>query len=170
MSSLCILVQRLGRAGRNPSIEARGVYFIENDHFDAARDAKVACKRKREEGRGKAKGNKKCRVESTTTQSQSEAAIMGVVVEDGSSSESDDDSDAEGSGNTVMMPIKKTLPSRAGMSNKAYDLIVMDHFINSASRGHCPRGIMDEYFENNCARKFWSVFQLYISYLICLFI
>ncbi|KII91007.1 hypothetical protein PLICRDRAFT_553037 [Plicaturopsis crispa FD-325 SS-3] len=39
--SLCTLVQRVGRGGRHPEVEATGIYLVERDHFDWYKQAKA---------------------------------------------------------------------------------------------------------------------------------
>ncbi|THU88371.1 P-loop containing nucleoside triphosphate hydrolase protein, partial [Dendrothele bispora CBS 962.96] len=51
IDSLCTLAQRLGRGGRSLLCEARGVYLVESQYFDATKAAKAERARKREEAK-----------------------------------------------------------------------------------------------------------------------
>ncbi|KAJ7582033.1 P-loop containing nucleoside triphosphate hydrolase protein [Mycena floridula] len=85
--SLCTLLQRLGRAARNLLIEARAVYFVEGEHFDATRAAKAEKKKRRKSL--KAPAAKQRKVQPLAGSSQ--AVVAPPVGEDDSSSESDAD-------------------------------------------------------------------------------
>ncbi|THV04173.1 P-loop containing nucleoside triphosphate hydrolase protein [Dendrothele bispora CBS 962.96] len=145
VDSLETLVQRLGRAGRMLKVEARGVYFVEDKHFDAVRAAAAERKRKRDNAKTKKQdesrqvGSKRKRSAIGPQEKESErlkvrvigetsAMDLKMVVEDDGNDENGEVQDDGISGNepiesvdTVQslmaaVPAGRVLPSRTGIS------------------------------------------------------
>ncbi|KAE9409897.1 hypothetical protein BT96DRAFT_984237 [Gymnopus androsaceus JB14] len=172
VDSTCTLVQRLGRGGRDTRREARGVYFVESEYFDAARRQKE--ERRAKKCRKKAKGQnstpKRRRVvggadpcrRGKNAETMVEKEDNGRASESGESDDSDIDAgkecDSAERHHTVNLD-KNTLPShilpsRKGMASSTYENVVMDAFVNAESQGYCPRQVLDEYYHNDCAMEF----------------
>lgn len=143
------------------------MYFVESDHFDAVQEAKQGRKRKREEKKKKQK-EKKTEASKPAkrfeTLVQPEAGPSRLVIDgsqvvvitgqdkDDSSSESDSDT-ANDAANGLTLHV---LPSRKRVLDADYKHLVMDAFINAATRRYCPRRVLNEYFENHRASK-WKL-------------
>lgn len=166
--SLCTLMQRLGHAARDPSMEASGFYFVEKDY-------------KKRKGNGtKVNGKRKARVQQGSPKVV--ACLEGVVgsmkraiMIDGSkkgkpreqpshrSDHESSDSGSESGGNEIndtLAPCRnngvsmsaspgKFLPLSAGMGIDEFELVVMGFYIEAGNQTICRRRIADEYFENN---------------------
>ncbi|KAF7309131.1 ATP-dependent DNA helicase RecQ [Mycena kentingensis (nom. inval.)] len=134
IASLSTLIQRLGRVGRNPQMQARGVYFVESAHFDAAkaRAAEAAAKRKAPEGDGPAKKKRKGR----------EGKIVKIALD------AVDRAEETAWCTANAAPGSPEFPSPNGMDQSEYDERMMSMLVNSASRGLCVRLVANAYFKN----------------------
>ncbi|KIK32775.1 hypothetical protein CY34DRAFT_27154 [Suillus luteus UH-Slu-Lm8-n1] len=135
--NLCTLMQRLGRAACDPSMEASSFYFVEKDY-----------KKRKGNGTKVNDGSKKGKPrEQPSHRSDHESSDSG--------SESDgneiNDTLAPCRNNGVSMSASpgKLLPLSAGMGIDEFELVVMGVYIEAGNQTICRRRIADEYFRNN---------------------
>ncbi|KAG1728758.1 P-loop containing nucleoside triphosphate hydrolase protein [Suillus paluster] len=163
ISSLCTLMQRLGRAARDPSIEASSIYFVEKDY-----------KRRRGHAKKVHHGKQKARVQQGAVGDVKRAiAIKGNNggrtheqpeghERSDSSSESDGDELNDtiasyrntGVGTSTPTP-SKLLPSSTGLCIEEYEVAAMEAFIDAGNQTICRCRITDEYFGNNLIDELW---------------
>ncbi|KAG0691991.1 P-loop containing nucleoside triphosphate hydrolase protein, partial [Suillus ampliporus] len=139
--SLCTLMQRLGRAARDPSIEASGIYFVEKDY-------------KKRKGNG-TKGNRKRKARVQQGKAHEQPSHRSDHESSDSSSESDGDeindtlASCRNTGVSTSTSPGKLLPLSTGLGIDEFELAVMEVFIEAVNQTICRRRIADEYFGNN---------------------
>lgn len=159
INSLCILMQRLGRAARDHTLTALGVYFVEPLYFDT-----YSGKRKRpelDEGQHHSKKKKVTNVDTESTavrdDENSQCRTDGSTFNGG-----DNDGQTDGvsmvmdqhNRHTISEPLQVADPSppmRILPVNADSDVIeraAMYAFINAHLRGYCRRRVTNEYFNN----------------------
>ncbi|KAG2741977.1 P-loop containing nucleoside triphosphate hydrolase protein [Suillus brevipes Sb2] len=161
--SLCTLMQRLGRAARDPLLTALAVYFVEPLYFDTYRGKR---KRPSPQGHISLPARKRAKEKNKASNSRldredSEPEDHGGAVSDAEENVEEDmgrDNTAERThrglaasthpqdppGSTEA--VAKILPS--GLDNDAIEQSAMYAFINAHLRGLCRRKVADEYFNN----------------------
>ncbi|KAG1785764.1 P-loop containing nucleoside triphosphate hydrolase protein [Suillus plorans] len=133
-SSLCTLWQRLGRAARDISTEATGIYLVEPQYIDYQKEkareranARTAKRKQVDDGGGGSRKKHK---------STSIAQVPSV----GNRTESGED---------VRNPqhaIQRIVPK--DLNDEEYEAAAMDAYINARARGFCRRNVSNEYFDN----------------------
>ena len=154
-------MQRLGRAARDPQVEAVAVYFVEGEYFD---DEPSRTRKRKTTSSSNSKNNK-----------HTKSLTRSIGLSDNSnrevSSESGEDNGPEGdqlpmtpsripvvtfdlttSPNThtdVLMPILPVLHVLpTGLEGDEFEIEAMKAFINAHSRGLCCRQVLNKYFNN----------------------
>ncbi|KAH9032208.1 P-loop containing nucleoside triphosphate hydrolase protein, partial [Lactarius hengduanensis] len=143
--SLCMLWQRLGRAARDPSREATGIYMVEPQYTDQRR---IRADKKASEHTEKAR-QKKSQGIADANSGPSRLTRKRVR------------SHEEGAGHSMRKKSQRHVgrpevltPQTAGKlivkeeRHESYEVAAMDTYINARQRGICRRKISDEFFGN----------------------
>jgi hypothetical protein len=141
--SLCTLWQRLGRAARDPSNEASGIYLVESQYFDNHR--------KEAEDRATARAEK-------AHKKQLEGATESERVATQKDKDTRTHKGKAGPGTRKKNQPRPSLGLPAHATNKLivmeprhqqdYEVAAMDTYINVRLRGICRRQVSDEFFGN----------------------
>ncbi|KIK77846.1 hypothetical protein PAXRUDRAFT_165593, partial [Paxillus rubicundulus Ve08.2h10] len=163
--SLCTLLQRLGRAARDPNLEAVAVYFVEGEYFDDDKPGKASKKRK--SALSSQKASKRTKLQSTEVQpithtgsrtstvtgcawispnSRVAAPTIIDAIPSMSLSSIPTTAGSTSASQASQAPPVRILP--AGLEIEEYEAFAMKTFINAHGRGFCRHKVLDEYFDN----------------------
>ena len=134
---LCTLWQRLGRAARDPSKEAIGVYIVEpsyTDHHRLEAEGRVAARAERAQLKQQRDGAQE--VDTAAGVSQTERKTQKRPRRQQAQP-----------GAVVLPPAGKLIAGDRHHEDK-YEGAAMDAYINARSRGVCSRAVSDEFFDN----------------------
>ncbi|KAG1832866.1 P-loop containing nucleoside triphosphate hydrolase protein [Suillus subalutaceus] len=156
VKSLCVLMQRLGRAARSPRAEATGVYIIDKNYRNKAGKVKTKAGNKWKSNSQGGSATKRTRVMVNEDQEMEGGAHMDHHLD----SESDNlDSESESEEETVTQLSEaptgqanrpsKLLPSSSGLSEDEYEMAAMEVFLEAHRLSVCWRKVANEYFGND---------------------
>lgn len=155
------LWQRLGRAGRNRSIEATALFLVEKEYFDEEKAKKEERKKSKTEKQKRKRGDKDQQFSNKRAQGLNEAQITINVSEtnqetplqDLASSSSDTDDISEQLRERYTTRVQDKSKKRRARTQRELEP-AMDDLINARNRGlPCRRIPLDVFFENDKASK-----------------
>ncbi|KAJ3495027.1 hypothetical protein NLJ89_g10694 [Agrocybe chaxingu] len=152
--SMSTLWQRLGRAGRDRSSDAYGIFLVEKEHFDEEKAKKTARKLRRATKKRRRTGQPSPRKQAKTPAAPSPAPNQEIDQDGDNATSSESESEAEIS---VQLNERYTTKATDKVDKKKKQALrelepVMDDFINAKTRRiPCRRGPSNTYFQNNQA-------------------
>jgi superfamily II DNA/RNA helicase len=161
--TLSTLWQRLGRAGRNRSIEATTLFLVEKEHFNEEKAKREERKKTKAEKQKRKRGDKDQQLSNKRAQRLNEAQTTPLTnvletsqeasLQDLASSSDESDDISEQLRERYTTRIQEKTKKQGARTQRVLEP-AMDDLINARTQGlPCRRFPLDVFFENNKASK-----------------